>query len=490
VATKHLNYIPYPTSLEMHKEHHLFLRGLCGPFGSGKSVTCIEELMFIAMRQAPADDGIRRVRFGVIRATYPNLKTTVRVDMMKWYPSECGGIKESVPMTGFYDIPLADGTRINMELLLLAAEDEADVKKLRSLNLTAIWINEATEIASEVLDAAIERVGRYPTGLDGQCSWGGIIMDYNKPPRGHWLHKMMHEGGLPDNYKLYMQPPAATKHISEDGIISYELNTRADNIKNLGDGYYQNIINVRMRKGDYDGIDQLLCLLDVDDKRGKPVWPSFSRDRHVAKSILQPIPGQELLISVDTSGIHPFAVFWQFLGRQWGIIDELFGDGTGFEDFVYGGILPLVQTRYKESLAVLAVCDPANARNSLTMTTPVMTLQEAQIPAQVAITNAPKSRIEAFSRMLNMDTGGVLISPTCEMCITACAGGYRYKKTAIAGTIDVTYSASPEKNEWSHPADAIQYGALHIMRMNDIGQSQDSVRRQMQQRLGVRKRTM
>ena len=490
MAAKHLNYIPYPTPMLFHSQHHFMLRGICGPFGSGKSVSCIEELLFIAMRQAPAANKIRSVRFGVIRATYPNLKNTVRKDMLKWYPSECGGIKESVPMEGLYEIPLGDGTKIRMELLLLAAEDEADVKKLRSLNLTAIWINEATEVASQVLDAAIERIGRFPTGDDGLCTWGGVILDYNKPPRGHWLHKLIYDADLPDNYQFYEQPPAAFKTISDDGIITYELNLQADNLGNLVEGYYQNQIDVRRRKGDFDGIDQLLCLLDVDDKRGKPVWAGFSRDRHVASAQILPIPGQDLLISIDTSGIHPAALFWQFTGHQWAILDELYGEGTGFEDFVYGALLPVIQTRYRMSSSVLAICDPADARNSLTATTPTATLQEANIPAKKAVTNNPKSRIEAVSQLLNRDSGGILISPNCELLITACAGGYRYKKTAISGTIDVTYSSSPEKNEWSHPADALQYGALHVLRVGQLSENSDFIKRHMAQRIGVRKRVM
>jgi hypothetical protein len=358
------------------------------------------------------------------------------------------------------------------------------------MNLTAVWINEATEVTPDILDVAVDRKGRYPTADDGECSWGGVILDYNMPPRGHWLRKMFHEGELLKGYGLFLQPPAAFKEESEDGIITYRLNPKADNLKNLEPGYYDDAINTRRHRGNFDDIDRLFCLLDVDDKRGKPVWAGFSRDRHIAKSPLLPISGQDLLVSIDTSGIHPAALFWQFMGRQWGILDELYGDGSGFEDFVYGALLPIIQTRYQMAASVLAICDPANARNSLTATTPIATLQEANIPAQVASTNDPKSRIEAVSQLWNKDAGGILISPTCELLITACAGGYRYKKTAITGTIDVTYSAKPEKNEWSHPADALQYGALHVLRVGEMSENSEFVRRQMAQRIGVRKRVM
>ena len=68
MATKHLNYIPYPTPMAFHCATSMFVRAICGPFGSGKSVTCVQELMYIAMRQAPAADGNRYVRFGIVRA--------------------------------------------------------------------------------------------------------------------------------------------------------------------------------------------------------------------------------------------------------------------------------------------------------------------------------------------------------------------------------------------------------------------------------------
>ena len=38
-----------------------------------------------------------------------------------------------------------------------------DVKKLLSLELTGIWINEAREIPKSIVDACTMRVGRYPS---------------------------------------------------------------------------------------------------------------------------------------------------------------------------------------------------------------------------------------------------------------------------------------------------------------------------------------
>lgn len=486
---KHLNYIPYDTPMRLHRDVDMFVRGICGPFGSGKSVTCVEELMYIAMRQKPADDNVRYTKMGVIRATYPNLKSTTKKTMEMWYPSECGSIKETVPMEGKYRIPLPDGTIVQMELLLISAEDEDDVKKLRSTDFTAIWINEATEVTVDVLSAAIERVGRYPSDRFGKCTYSGILLDYNKPPTNHWLIDLFDSPDTPDNYRYYEQPPAAFKRESEDGIIAYEVNPEADNLKVLGPDYYPNQIANRKLRGDTDSIDQLLCMLRVDAKAGKPVFPTFERGFHVAKSIIQPILGQDVIIGIDTSGIHPAAVLSQFTGKKWAVVDELYGDETGMDDFIHAALLPVLQTRYP-NCKPLAVCDPANARNSYNATSPVVNLQQAGIPAIIAPTNDPKARIEAGSKLLGKSYGGLLISPHCELLIMALAGGYRYRKLKIAGTIDVTYSSSPEKNEHSHPADAFQYLALQILRMGDTDDRSSEVQRVLHNRLKVRTRVM
>lgn len=491
-------YKAYPTADKFHAAWKTKkVRGLCGPFGSGKSVTCVNDLLYIAIRQKPAPDGVRYTRFGVIRATYPNLRTTTKKTLEQWLIHEAGSIKETAPMEGHYRFRLQhDGTLVDMELLLLAVNDDESIKKLRSTDFTAIWINEATEVPASVFTTAAQRIGRYPSAERGECSWRGILMDYNMPPRGHWLLNLFEAER--EDYALFMQPPAAFRHEGDDGTITYTVNPDAENLVPLGgtDGYegglqyYQGQIDSFELVGDYDSIDQLLCLQVVDDKSGKPVWPNFSRPVHVAKHVVSPQPGLDTIISIDTSGIHPAALFWQFIGRKWVVLDELYGEDTGFEDFVYGGLLPVIRSRYGESNNIMAVCDPANARNALTAVTPVATLNEANIRAQVAGTNDTKSRIEAVSRLLNKDAGGLLISPNCEQLIAACAGGYKFGKMKIRGTMGAAYTTKPVKDAHSHPADALQYGALYVLKYDESSGNVDAVRRAFRERLRKRRRIM
>ena len=90
------NYRPSLTGYKFHQSQK-FVRGLMGPIGSGKSVTCVQELMNIALRiQKPHTDGVRRTRFAVVRNTYPELKSTTIKTFQDWFPVDICPIKIDV----------------------------------------------------------------------------------------------------------------------------------------------------------------------------------------------------------------------------------------------------------------------------------------------------------------------------------------------------------------------------------------------------------
>src|SRR4051812_28770476 len=67
-----------------------FIRGLMGPFGSGKSSGCAIELVKWGHRQAMYN-GKRRARFAVIRNTYRQLQDTTIRTFMDWVPDPTFG---------------------------------------------------------------------------------------------------------------------------------------------------------------------------------------------------------------------------------------------------------------------------------------------------------------------------------------------------------------------------------------------------------------
>src|SRR4051812_37061293 len=62
------------------------VRGLMGPFRSGKSSGCVVEIVRRALAQRPGPDGIRRTRWLVVRNTYGQLADTTIPTVQMWLP--------------------------------------------------------------------------------------------------------------------------------------------------------------------------------------------------------------------------------------------------------------------------------------------------------------------------------------------------------------------------------------------------------------------
>ena len=176
---------PGPIAKEFMKDES-FVRGIRGPVGSGKSVTCCMEIMRKAVNQAPNSAGVRRTRWAVIHNTNPQLKTTTIKTWRDWFGDEVGKFVWSPPYTHLVNFSLPDKTSVELEVIFLALDKQEDVKKLLSLELTGVWLNEARELPKSIVDACTMRVGRFPSMRDGGPSWFGVIMDTNAPDETHW----------------------------------------------------------------------------------------------------------------------------------------------------------------------------------------------------------------------------------------------------------------------------------------------------------------
>lgn len=477
------NYKMSPTGKAFH-ECDKFLKLLCGPYGSGKSTCCAVDLLAYACAQTPADDGVRYSRVGVVRATYPELISSTRRTLLEVLPEGCGSITNAIaPLKGVYVFPLADGTTVNLELDLVAMRTGADEFRLRSLNWTFAWINEATGVEPEVLTHVISRCGRYPSADFGGVRWGGVLLDFNQPDAGSWLDNYIKNPE--SNYGIFLQPPAGIKRIDPNGQVTYEPNPEAENLENLGSKeegdpedmtpqergmrYYKNQMSAWLKMGRPDVVDNLFCMLDVPIIDGKPVYTNFKLAKHVADVEIKPEPFAQVIIGMDQSGIHPAAVVMQYQQGKWCVLDELYAEGEGLENFIYGLLIPLLRGKYSTN-SVIAAIDPSNQRDSWQAITPKRRLEEAGIVAVTEISNSPKLRIQMVEHMLNQDTGGLLVSPECRMLIRGFTHEYRFRKLRSSGTTGAAYTPQPEKNDVSHIHDALQYAALLIYR----GKQEDS----------------
>lgn len=522
------NYIPSPTGLKFH-DSDAFVKLIFGPYGSGKTCMIMNDAKFYCLSQTPAVDGVRYTRVGVVRGTYPELVSTTRESIIEVFPSQFGTIRQGgAPLRGVYRFPVGDGsydwvaarqpwqpgfgTYAQVEFVLIALQTYEDAEKIKSMNWTFAIVNEATSVDFEIITGIMGRVGRYPSADMGGCTYAGVLIDTNQPPHGHYLLNM--KANPEPNWEIFEQPPAALKKEDKLGNVIYEVNPNAENLRNLGAkhkpedfatwpvekqeaflrekgmDYYRNQIAAWKLEGRTDKIDSLFCMLDVPMRDGKPVWPQFSMDVHVSREDISPVPYGPVVVGYDTSGVHPAAVFIQLIQGRYAIVDELYGEGLGLETFVEQALMPLVLSRYVKC-PVTVVCDPSNASDAYTGLAPTEHLRMRGFEVDTPRTNDPKTRIRAVEQMLNKTAGGLIISRSCSLTIKAFQGGYRYRRLRLSGSVSTIYDAKPEKNEFSHIADAVQYAALYILREHGIeGQKTSQVAEFLSNRRKILRKVM
>lgn len=434
-------YHASPTLSRFHRSD-AFVRGIRGPVGSGKSTGCCWDLFKRGTEQECGPSGKRRTRFAVVRNTYRELMDTTLKTWLDWFPEDEVGKFDYQDMT--HPVTVEDA---EIEVMFRALDRPDDVKKVLSLELTGAWVNEAREVPKAVVDALGDRVGRFPAVKDGGCTWRGILLDTNSPDVDHWWFRVAEED-RPEGWEFFAQPP---------GVIEvhgkWVTNPDAENLANLEPSYYET--RAAGKKRDHILIYYANRYGFVSD--GRPVYPEFVDNVHVAKVELEPIPDRTLYVGLDF-GLTPAAVFGQITASgQWRWIDELVTENMGTVRFA-GELGRLLRGRYKDFTTEIYGDPSGDIRAQTDETTPFQILQGRNISAFPAPTNDPVIRREAvagaLTRMIDGQPG-LLVSPRCKVTRKGMAGGYAYKRVQVTG--DERFHDKPDKNKFSHPCEAGQY---------------------------------
>lgn len=443
-----------PTIQKFH-DSDKFVRGMMGPIGSGKSVGCCMEIVMRAGQQPADDAGVRRSRWCVARNTYGELKTTTIKTWQEWVPDEYCKIVYDSPIRGVLKFNMADGTRVELEMMFMSLDRPKDVKKVLSLELTGAWLNEAREIPKEILDALTGRVGRFNQQFGG---WSGIIMDTNPPDDSHWWYRMAEEE-TPEGYQFFQQPPALL-YSKERG---YYANPKAENVKNhrkLRYNYWLRQIPGKTK----EWINVYVMGIYGSIQDGKPVYPEYNDDIHCADIEFRPMTNLPLILGFDF-GLTPACIFGQITPRgRLLIIDELISENMGIKQFTRDVVKPHLKQQYPELLDnIIVVGDPAgNQRAQTDETTCIEELKRAGFDnVKGASTNSFVARREAVATYLTHMSDGqpcFYISMKCKTIRRGFLGGYKYRRIQLAG--DARFTETPDKNAFSHPHDALQYLAL------------------------------
>ena len=443
-----------------------FFRGIRGPVGSGKSVSCCVEIFRRALAQEPNKQGLRRSRWAIIRNTNPQLKTTTIKTWLDWFPEEdWGKFTWSVPYT--HNVRKGD---LELEVIFLALDRPEDVKKLLSLELTGIWINEAREVPKSIIDACTMRVGRFPSMRDGGATWTGVIADTNAPEEDHWWPIMSGEVPVPDhipreqakmlvkpdNWSFYTQPSGMIEAYDEEGEVSdYKANTYAENAKYMRKDYYTNLIRGKTKS--WIDVYVMNKLGSIQD--GKPIYQMFARDMHVAKEEVAVAAGAPVYVGLDF-GLTPAATIGQKVRGRWLIQSELVAFDMGIVRFAEV-LREELATRFAEASEVFIYGDPAgDFRAQTDESTPFHILRGAGLRAFPAPSNSVDLRLESVASQLQKMVDGkaaFMIDPRCQQLIKGFEGGYQYRRMEVSGE---RYADKPDKNMYSHVHDALQYMML------------------------------
>jgi PBSX family phage terminase large subunit len=438
-----LEYVASPTGSKFHVAED-FVRAIMGPIGSGKSVTCIMDMLKHAVNQSPNKKGLRKTRWAVIRNTYRELIDTTVKTFFDWIPEHLGNYAKVDMQFTLYQM-LPDGTFVHAEFLFRALDRPNDVKKLLSLEITGAFINEAKEVPRAVVEMAQGRCGRYPSKRDGGPTWFGLLMDTNPPDADHWWYKLFEET-RPDNHKLFRQP---------SGVSS-----GAENKHNLPLRYYENMmagkdqewVNVYVH-GEYGFVSS-----------GKAIYPEYNDGLHFMTTPIRHLnqPSTTIYVGIDF-GLTPAAVIGFFTPMgQLVIADELVTFNMGAVSF--GKMLHRMLSSPVYSKCTIEVYgDPAGEQRSQTdEMTPYMILAHQGIVAWPTFTNDVSIRREAVAKLLTeLGPDGkpmLVVTEKATMVRKGFIGGYEYRRMQVVGS--ERYAEKPDKNRYSHVHDALQYLVL------------------------------
>jgi hypothetical protein len=442
-----------------------FFRGLMGPFGSGKSSACVMEIAQRGIAQPPCIDGVRRSRWGVVRNTNKQLEDTTERTFLQWFPPITFG--DWVPSKHNYTIRSlkgeGDDRGAEIEVMFRALDRPDQISDLLSMELTGAWVNEAREIPWPVIDAIQGRLGRYPK-QDQVCTpfWYGMWADTNPPDADSDWFRFFEEtdhseavealaavipGITVENYRQIFKQPSG-------------LSPNAENLANLPEGYYHKMaigkspewVRVYIH-GEYGFV--------MD---GKAVWPEYSDELHCPsdpKFYPKPFPGLPIVRGWDSSGLTPACVFTQVTPRgQWIVFDEVVTTRMG-ATAIGEAVLDHCARNYR-GFEFEDVGDPAGQQVSPTdMRTYFQVLHGLGIPIEPAIQTL-EIRLESVRKPLRTLVDGrpqFVLHPRCKTLRRGLMGGYHFRRMRLAAE---RYTSTPEKNQFSHVADALGYAGTRV----------------------------
>lgn len=456
---------------------------IMGPAGSGKTVCSVFKGPRIASEYWPVcKDGWVRFKIACIRDTYRDFARTA---LSSWYEAFPISHPWTHDHSGGQDRPVKHVLRwrtkrpglgwVNVEFTMeTGAIGDANVEQfIKGYEISAGWINECDMLDERVPGLLFQRTGRYPkvsdiapqelerVSRDGRKAFDKMGLSYdpneiilprivwgdlNPPDIDNWVYKFCIKDKVP-GFNLHRQPsglsPQAENRVGKPRS-SYELEAATQP---------EHIVR-RMVHGEFG------YALD-----GKPVYPEFALQRHVADSTIKPRSGVPLGIGLDGGG-SPAAVIVQFLpnGQILVLREVVAQPGTGPARFSEM-LMEVLLSEFPGLPISEAYGDPADFMGADRQNGELSVMETIGLALSLNIQPAPSQepaiRQEAvrwyLGKPIDGNTERMVIDPGNHYLVGGFAAHYKLTKQASAGATD---KLAVQKNEYSHPHDALQYICL------------------------------
>jgi len=385
-------------------------------------------------------------RWAIIRDTWENLKDTTLVEFLQWFPHGEAGIFKKGDKTFTWTCKGVSG-----EVLFLGMNDEKDAQKLQSLPLAGFCLDEPAPAAESggipefIFDMALTRLRQ--KGM----KWYGAKLAENNPDESHWTYRRFVEPGYPGDLST-ARPP-----MQSSGFRVFQT-ARPENVKNLPEGYYENMGKRFESAGRLD-LKQRFSEGDFGFQHpGEPVTPEFNKAIHVKPSLS--VLDSPIYLCWDF-GLNPTCLISQVSPMtNWLFHEAYVGDGIGTFELIQDIIKGRISERFK-GLPISHYGDPQGRRreDSSSQNTAVKVIKDELGGRWYPGPTLWPERRDAAKRVLGLlrnGTGLVQIDEKrAKPLWHALRGGWHYQRHAN-GQI----STQPNKKGMhSHPGDAFSYGA-------------------------------
>lgn len=433
---------------------------LFGCVGSGKSSACCVHIYQTAMQMPPGYDGIRRCKWLVIRETYAQLHTTTLKTWCHWFPPEIfGSPKGDSPMTHVIKMP-----GLELEVIFLAIETISDINRLKSFEVTGIYLNEAQFFGNEeLISQFVERTDRYPYSLHGgKLMRPLVIMDCNPPSENHWIFHIFEKENR-EGFTIYKMPPAIVKDDNGEWIN----NPDADFIEQTGNpNYWLNMAKISSE----EFISVSLCGNYGITEDGKPVHKVYNDQLHYSRKQFSANPLIEIGLGWDF-GLTPACAVGQLDSNgQFKILHEFWTEHMSFREFLENIVVPELDRLFPFwRTNYISVHDPADSKGNEGNTNQQI-MKEMGINSYPADSNSLSFRRDAlnyFLTRLSDGKPGFVLNNDCYMLREGLMSKFRYpliKSTMLTG--EKQYQEKPIKNMHSHICEALEYLATKYARVS------------------------